>query len=53
MTREDAFRVAHVALQIVKGMNSLYADANKAEREEILREFKLVLMSYLSSRLRA
>ena len=41
-----------MTLQIVKGMNPLYADANKAEREEIVREFKLVLISYLSSRLR-
>jgi hypothetical protein len=29
----------------------LYADAKPAEREEIVREFKLLLTSYLSSRL--
>jgi hypothetical protein len=29
----------------------LYADAKPAEREEIVREFKLLLTSYLSLRL--
>jgi hypothetical protein len=35
------------------GMNPLYADAKAAEREEIVREFKLLLTSYLSARLHA
>ena len=51
MTQEAAFRVATVTVQVVKGMNPLYADAKPAEREEIVREFKLLLTSYLSSRL--
>jgi hypothetical protein len=34
-------------------MNALYAEAKGAEKEEIVREFKLVLMNYLSSRLKA
>jgi AcrR family transcriptional regulator len=53
LTKEAAFRIANVALQVVKGMNPLYAEAKAAEREEIVREFKLLLTSYLSSRLRA
>jgi hypothetical protein len=31
----------------------VYAEANTGEREEIVREFKLLLASYLSARLRA
>jgi len=53
LTQEAAFRIASVTVQVVKGMNPLYADAKPAEREEIVREFKLLLTSYLSSRLRA
>jgi len=51
MTQEGAFRVANVTVQVVKGMNPLYADAKPAERVEIVREFKLLLTSYLSARL--
>jgi AcrR family transcriptional regulator len=51
MTREAAFRVANVTVQVVKGMNPLYAEAKAGEREEIVREFKLLLTSYLSARL--
>ncbi len=53
LTQEAAFRIANVTVQVVKGMSPLYADAKPAEREEIVREFKLLLTSYLSSRLRA
>jgi AcrR family transcriptional regulator len=53
MTQEAAFRIANVTVQVVKGMNPLYADAKAAEREEIVREFKLLLTSYLNSRLSA
>ncbi|HEY2117658.1 MAG TPA: TetR/AcrR family transcriptional regulator [Candidatus Acidoferrum sp.] len=51
LTQEAAFRIANVTVQVVKGMNPLYADAKPAEREEIVREFKLLLTTYLSSRL--
>jgi AcrR family transcriptional regulator len=51
MTQDAAFRVANVTVQVVKGMSPLYADAKAAEREEIVQEFKLLLTSYLSSRL--
>ncbi len=53
LTQEAAFRIANVTVQVVKGMSPLYADARPAEREQIVREFKLLLTSYLSSRLRA
>ena len=53
ITQEAAFRIATVTVQVVKGMNPLYADAKAAEREEIVREFKLLLTSYLSARLHA
>ena len=53
MSKEAAFRVANVTMQVVKAMNVLYAEAKSAEKEEIVREFKLVLMSYLSSRLKS
>jgi AcrR family transcriptional regulator len=52
LTSEAAFRIANVTVQVVKGMNPLYAEAKASEREEIVREFKLLLTSYLSSRLR-
>jgi AcrR family transcriptional regulator len=52
LTPEAAFRIANVAVQVVKGMKPLYADAKPAEREEIVREFKLLLTSYLTARLR-
>ena len=48
----EALRLATVSLQIVKGLNPLYADAAAAERMELVTEFKLVLVSYLKARLR-
>jgi Tetracyclin repressor-like, C-terminal domain len=53
LTPETALRIAHVTVQVVKAMNPLYAEATAGEREEIVREFKLLLASYLSARLRA
>jgi AcrR family transcriptional regulator len=53
LSREDAFRIANVALQIVKGMNPLIAEAKPTERTEIVREFKLILTGYLSARLKS
>ncbi len=53
LTAGAALRLANVTLQVVKGMNQLYAEAaaGPGEREEILREFKLLLTGYLRSRL--
>ncbi len=52
MSHEAAFRVANVSVQVLKGMHALYAEAEGGEKEEIIEEFKLVLMSYLSARLK-
>jgi len=52
LSKEEAFRIANVALQIVKGMNPLYAEAKSGERDAVVQEFKLVLTGYLHSRLR-
>ena len=49
--KDEAFRVANVALQLVKGMNPLYAEASAEERVELVREFKMALGSYLGARL--
>ena len=52
LSKEEAFRIANVAMQIVKGMNPLYAEAKAgADREAVVLEFKAVLTGYLSARL--
>ncbi len=51
LTPEEAYRIANVTLQVVKGMRPLYAEAKGVERAEIVREFKLLLAAYLGSRL--
>ncbi|MGI4902817.1 MAG: TetR/AcrR family transcriptional regulator [Janthinobacterium lividum] len=53
LTPAEAFRVANVTMQIVKGLNPLYAEAKPRERQEVLREFKLALSAYLIARLAA
>jgi AcrR family transcriptional regulator len=53
LTPEAAFRVANVTLQVVKGLNPLYAEAKPKDRQELVQEFKHVLTAYLSSRLRS
>jgi len=52
LTAEEAFRMANVALQVVKGMRPLYAEAAVGEREAIVQEFQVLLTNYLSARLR-
>jgi AcrR family transcriptional regulator len=51
LSQERAYRMANVSLQIIKGMNTLYAEANPKEREELVKEYKLALTAYLESRL--
>ena len=51
LSEEQAYRVAIVSLQMIKGMNTLYADARPQERLEITREYKLALTAYLEKRL--
>jgi len=53
MTQDTALRIANVTVQIFKAMHPLYAETKGAEKEEIVREFKLLLTSYLSSRLKS
>jgi AcrR family transcriptional regulator len=53
LTHEAAMRIANVTVQVIKAMNPLYGEATRSEREEIVREFKLLLASYLTARLRA
>jgi AcrR family transcriptional regulator len=53
MTPEAALRVANVTVQVLKAMHLLYAEAKGVEKEEIVGEFKLLLMSYLSTSLKS
>lgn len=52
LNAQEAFRIANVALQIVKGLHPLYGDASAAERRSLLREFETALTVYLKARLR-
>jgi AcrR family transcriptional regulator len=51
VSREQAYRVACVSLQMIKSMNALYAEAKPQERLEIVKEYKLALTVYLEKRL--
>ena len=51
ISEEVAYRVVNVSLQIIKGMNVLYKEANSKEREELVKEYREVLGGYLESRL--
>jgi AcrR family transcriptional regulator len=51
LTYEAAYRMANVALQIIKSMNLLYADADARERTALVEEYKLALAAYLEVRL--
>ncbi len=46
-----ALLIATATLQLIKGMNELYADSDAAARQPIVREFKIALRCYLTSRL--
>ena len=48
-SQEQAYRVASVSLQMIKSMNTLYADAKPQERLEIAKEYKLALIAYLEN----
>lgn len=51
LSGRTAFHVVDAALQVIKGLDTLYAKAKPSERKELVREFKLVLTAYLSLRL--
>jgi AcrR family transcriptional regulator len=53
LSPKEAFRMANVVLQVIKGLNPLYAEAKPDERKELVQEFKLVMTAYLSLRLKA
>ena len=46
-------RVAEVTVQIFKAMNQTFAQQTDAERQALAREFKIALLAYLGTRLRA
>jgi AcrR family transcriptional regulator len=47
-----ALRTGTVTLQLIKGMNQLYAESNARARRLLVQEFKLVLCCYLTARLK-
>jgi AcrR family transcriptional regulator len=51
MSRAKAGQLASVILKILKGMNELYAESPPREKPHCIQEFKIVLLSYLKSRL--
>jgi AcrR family transcriptional regulator len=51
LSPETAFRMANVALQILKSMHALYADADPRERQALVKEYKRAVAAYLESRL--
>jgi AcrR family transcriptional regulator len=53
MSAPKALRIATVTLQVIKGMNQLYAESDTALREPLVQEFKTALKCYLTSRLGA
>src|SRR5258708_4185852 len=48
---EDAFRIAEVTLQVVKSLSPLYAAAKPKERKRLIDEYRVVVSSYLVTRL--
>jgi AcrR family transcriptional regulator len=49
--KSKSVRLAAVTLQILKGMNQLYAEASPRERQKYVREYKTILCAYLDARL--
>ncbi len=53
LTKREAFRIANVALRIIWNLGLLHAEPDPKERQAMLREFTMVLTSYLTVRLDA
>jgi len=51
LSADDAYRIAEVALQVVKSLNPLYAAARPKERRLLVAEYKGVLAAWLTARL--
>ncbi len=49
LSRQKALRFAIVTLQILRGLNQLYAEAQPGEKQSVVHEFKVVLLCYLTS----
>jgi AcrR family transcriptional regulator len=53
MSAPKAMRIATVSLQLIKGMNQLYAESDTTLRKPLVQEFKTALNCYLTFRLGA
>lgn len=51
LSQSDAIRIASVVHQIVKGLLTLYARAGAKEKPAVVTEFRMLLASYLRTRL--
>jgi hypothetical protein len=49
--RPKLLRLATVTLQLVKGLNQLYAEAAAEERGHLVREYRVAITCYLAARL--
>jgi AcrR family transcriptional regulator len=51
MSKAKALQLATVTLHIMKALNQLYTELSSDQRRTFIREFKVVLFSYLSARI--
>jgi AcrR family transcriptional regulator len=52
LTHEEAYRIANLTMQVLKGLNPLFEGVTPKEKEIIIGEFKILLFGYLSARLK-
>ncbi len=52
LPKEKALLLGTVTLQIIKTLNQLYAELPRLERQRVVQEFKMVLLSYFCARLK-
>jgi len=48
---EESLRLATVTLQLIRGLNQLYAEAPVRQRREYVREYRVILCSWLTTRM--
>jgi AcrR family transcriptional regulator len=51
LSKRKALRLAAVTLQLLRGLNQLYAESSPAEQRQYVREYKLALSYWLAARL--
>lgn len=51
LAKRKALRLAAVTLQMVKGLNQLYAESTAADRIHLVREYRVAITCYLATRL--